>query len=390
LPAVLTGAGIRTSFYYSAFFMALGAHLPFWPLWLAEWGLSTGEVGLYTALGAGIRVVAAIVIPAIADRLDARRHTISVAATTCAMIFLAHFAIDERGVLLVATLASGAVIAGIGPIGEALGVAAARAHAFPYAHARAIGSSGFLFASLLVGVLVPVLHIDFVLWWIAAFFLIVAISAQGHPGGRRVKGQIPPNLMEIRRLLLHKTFVVFIVAMGLLQGSHAVFYAYGSVHWRSLGLGEGTIGALWALGVAAEILFMFTIGTSLVGRVGPVRALYLSGIAGILRWGVMCFDPIGWLNALLQGLHALTFAVAHLGAMAFIARSIEPRLGASAQGALSALAGGLALATGMALAGLLYPTLGGTTYLIGVGFSTCGLIATYALSKLWDGSTVSA
>ena len=37
----------HTSAYYGFLFLALGAHLPFWPLWLSDWGLSAAEIGLY-------------------------------------------------------------------------------------------------------------------------------------------------------------------------------------------------------------------------------------------------------------------------------------------------------------------------------------------------------
>ena len=68
----------------------------------------------------------------------------------------------------------------------------------------------------------------------------------------------------------------------------------------------------------------------------------------MVRWGAMMADPTGWLLWPLQALHALTFAVGHLGAIAFIARAVPPRYGAAAQGATGAMAVGLALALGMA------------------------------------------
>ncbi len=376
---------LHTSLFYAAFFLAVGAHLPFWPLWLADWGLSAGEIGLYTALGTATRVVAGLAIPAVADRLDARRATLVASAIFGAVVVLAHLGIETRPLLIAATIAAGAAIAGIGPIGEALGLAASRAHGFSYARARAVGSAGFLAANLAVGALIPVLDIDFVLLWIVACLVAVALLAPGHPGGRRVQGQSPPDMREIGRLLTRAPFAFFVAAVALLQASHAVFYAYGSVHWRALGLGEGEIGALWAVGVAAEIGFLVTFGTALVARLGPVRSLWLSGIAGLVRWGAMTLDPTGWALVPLQALHAVTFAVAHLGAMAFVAIAVPARYGASAQGALSAVAGGLALALGMALAAALYPTLGGGTYAIGAVFSLLGIAAALLLGRRWNG-----
>ena len=72
-----------------AYFMVGGVYLPFWPLWLEQWGLDAGEVGLFTALGIGIRVVAGLIIPALADRLDARRHTIIACVLVGITVFVA-------------------------------------------------------------------------------------------------------------------------------------------------------------------------------------------------------------------------------------------------------------------------------------------------------------
>jgi PPP family 3-phenylpropionic acid transporter len=38
-----------------------------------------------------------------------------------------------------------------------------------------------------------------------------------------------------------------------MHGSHAFYYAFGTLHWQAQGLGAGLIGALWATGVVAEI-----------------------------------------------------------------------------------------------------------------------------------------
>ena len=387
-PLLLERAGIITSAYYATFFFAIGAHVPFWPLWLADWGLGPGEVGLYTALGSASRVVGGLAIPALADRLDARRMTITVTAIAGAVMFLAHLGVESRALLLLLTLATGAALAGIGPIGEALGIAAARVHGFAYAQARAVGSAGFLAASLAIGATLPLVDIDFVLWWIVLSFVGVAWIIRDHPGGRRVEGQIPPDLREIGALLTRPTFAVFVLAIALLQASHATYYAYGSVHWRVLGLSEATIGGLWAVGVAAEIVLLITVGTAIVARIGPVPALMVCGAAGVLRWSAMVLDPTGWILVPLQALHALTFGIGLLAAMAFIARAVPGRFGASAQGALSAVAGGMALSHGMVIAAGIYPHVGGATYGIGAAFSAAGLVASVWLGRRWCGETV--
>jgi MFS transporter, PPP family, 3-phenylpropionic acid transporter len=385
MAGIASRAGLHTGLFYAGFYMALGAHLPYWPLWLADWGLSAGEIGLYVALGSAVRVIASIAIPSLADRLDARRKTVMVVAACGALIFLAHLGIDARPLLVAATLGTGVALAGIGPIGEALGLAAARSEGFPYAQARGLGSAGFLLSNLAVGALLPVLGADIALWWIVACLAGVALLAPGHPGGRKVEGQIPPDLREIAALLVNPVFALFVATVALLQASHAVMYAYGSVHWRALGIAEPTIGLLWATGVAAEIAFLFTIATAVGERLGAIGCLVICGAAGVLRWSAMTADPTGIVLWPLQTLHAFTFAIGHLGAMIFIARAIPPRFGAAAQGALAATGSGFGIAVGMVVAAALYPSLGGGTYAVGAAFSAGGLALLWLLSRRWLG-----
>lgn len=373
-----------------AFFMVGGVYLPFWPIWLEHWGLDPGEIGLFTALGIGIRVVAGLVIPALADRLDARRHTIIACACVGIAIFVAQTGIRDKSLLLLATLAAGAAQAGIGPIAEALGVAASRVYKFAYAPARGLGSVGFVSANLIVGALIARTGPMIALWWIVGCLLATAMLAVRHPGGRKVQGQIPPRLGEIGQLVLNPTFAIFVAALSFTQASHAVFYAYGTLHWANLGLSEARIGALWAAGVGTEVVLMVTIGGWVVQRLGAVGALTLSGLAGILRWGTMMTDPTGWLLWPLMAMHALTFAVGHLGAMAFIARAVPQRFGAAAQGAAAAMAAGLVLALGTAAAAALYPSLGGRTYGIGVAMSAIGVAICWWLARAWHGQQLAA
>lgn len=382
---LFSGPGRRTTAFYMAFFMIGGVYLPFWPLWLEDWGLDAGEVGLFTALGIGIRVVAGLAIPALADRLDARRHTIMVCAAISIALFIAQLGIRDKSLLLLATLATGAAQAGIGPIGEALGVAASRFYNFAYAPARGLGSIGFLGANLIVGALIARTGPMIALWWIVGCLVATIVLAARHPGGRKVQGQLPPRIAEIGQLVLNPVFGIFVGALAFTQASHAVFYAYGTLHWANLGLSEARIGALWAMGVGTEVIFMVTIGSWMVQRLGAVGALTLSGFAGVVRWGAMMTDPTGWLLWPLMMLHALTFAIGHLGAMAFIARAVPLRFGAAAQGAAAAMAAGLVLALGIAGAAALYPTLGGLTYGIGVAMSAIGIGICLWLARVWHG-----
>lgn len=383
-PRLLSRPGLHTTGFYVALFLATGVHLPFWPLWLSDWGLSPEEIGSYTAVGIAVRVVAGIVIPAIADRLGARRWVLAGCTFGGALLFLWHLGITGRPMLLAATLGTGVAFAGITPVSEALGAAAARAWNFPYAQARGLGSAGFLAANLAAGVLIGWFGSGLALWWIVVCLLVATGLAIGHPGAGKIpSGTLPPRMREIGRLMMNTDFLVFMGAVGFLQGSHAVLYSLATIHWRDLGISGGHIGLLWAASVTAEIVFMVFLGTAVVERLGPVRTMILSCLAGVLRWGVMMGDPsAGWLLPI-QMLHCLTFAAGHLGAVAFISRAVPDRYTAAAQGASASMAGGAVMAGGMLLAAWLYPNLGGRTYGIGAIFSGAGLLLCLVLARRW-------
>lgn len=364
-------------------------HLPFWPLWLSDWGLTASEIGFYTAIGIAVRVVAGIVIPAIADRLDARRWTLAACSAGAAVLFIGHLGITTRPVLLAATVGTGVAFAGITPISEALGLAAARVWSFPYAQARGIGSSGYLVANISGGVLVGWLGSWIALWWIVACLLAAAALAVRHPGGGQVRSAVsPPRIGEMGRMMVNGPFVLFIGVVAFLQASHAVLYSLATLHWRDLGIADGDIGMLWAVSVGAEILFMVFFGTAMVERLGPVWTMGISCAVGVVRWAVMMFDPVGFWLWPTQMLHCLTFGAGHLGAMAFISRAVPDRYAAAAQGASATMAAGAVMAFGMALGAWLYPSLGGQTYGIGVVFSVIGLVLCVALGRRWHGGEI--
>jgi PPP family 3-phenylpropionic acid transporter len=342
-------------------------------------------VGFYVSLGVVTRAFAGLGLPVLADRLGQRRLTLVLISLGAAALVAGHLLIGERVTLAIASLALGALLSGLLPLGEALGAGAALRFRFAYALPRAVGSVAFLIASLATGALVARLGADAAVWWIVVCLLLSAALALGHPGAGSRAGDGAPGFGDILRLLTEPTFALFVLASALCLSSHAVLYAYGSVHWRALGLSEDVIGALWAFSVAVEVGVMLVFGPRLMDRVGPIGALVLSALGGIVRWGVMMTDPTGlWLWVLQIG-HSFTFVAGHLGAIAFIAAAVPERYGATAQGAFMGLGGGILTAIAMVLSAILYPTLGGATYGLALAMSAAGLLATLVLSRVWRG-----
>ena len=374
----------HTSAWYVFFFLFAGAHLPFWPLWLKDWGLSEAEIGAYSAAAIAMRVALGVVLPWIADRLNAPRRMLAILALLMAVLYAAHFWIETRPILFMATLAAAAVAAGMLPMADALSLRAADRNGFAYATARSVGSAAFLAANLVCGLAVARWGVDAALWWIILSFPPLIWLGLRHPGGAGAPvGR--PRLAEAWRLLKSPVFLAAMIAGAATQGSHAVLYAYGSIHWASQGIGDAAIGALWALGVAVEVALMAIWGKALIDWLGAAGAILLAAGAGVFRWIVMTFDPgLIWLWPL-QALHGLTFTAAHLGVMAFVQVAAPPQLAATAQGLTGALAGGIVMAGASFAAAWAYPAFGPDAYWIGAALALAGAAAAIALGRLWDG-----
>ncbi|WP_339947301.1 MFS transporter [uncultured Albimonas sp.] len=383
---LLSGAFLRTSGYYVAFFGAMGVYLPFWPLWLKDWGLTEAEIGAYTSAGIVMRLLAGLALPVLADRMEARRLTLALVGAVGAVLFVLHLAAGAPWVLLALTMLTAGVFSAMMPIGDALGAAAARSFGFEYAHARAVGSASFLVMNVAMGGALALMGADAALWAIVACLVAAAWLGGTHPGGGRVQGGAPPSLTEMRRLVSTPLFVVFALASGFAQASHGVQYVYASVHWRELGVAEETIGLLWAFGVLVEVGLMVFFGPALIRRLGAPGAIALAGGVGAVRWVAMTFDPTGPLLWALQGTHAISFAAAHLGSIAFIQAAAPERLAGAAQAVMQVLGSGVLMAGASALAAVVYPEFGGGAWWIAAAMSAIALVLSLELRRRWDGT----
>ena len=382
-------AAVLTAAYYAAVFGTLGAHLPYWPLWLDTWGLDAEEIGYFLGAATIARIAGTTLMPALGDRFAIRRWIIVAMSLATVVAHLAHLWAGSQTELLALTLMTAFVMAPPVPMGEALGLRAARDAEFAYAPIRAAGSVAFVIANVGIGAGLSVFGPDLVLWTVVAGFLVVAILGAVHPGGGGAAGSEQAPLGEIAGVLRQPVFLVFAIAVSTGQAAHMVYYAYSVLDWTAQGVPERVIGWLWAFGVLAEILLMLGPGRAWVARIGPSVGLVLAALAGLIRWVAMTAAPDVALLWPLQALHALTFALAHLAAMSFFAAAMPARMVGGVQGIKSGLLGGGLGALTLALAGGMVAEHGiPAAYWIAVGLSAVSLAFSVLLLRVWKGGRV--
>jgi MFS transporter, PPP family, 3-phenylpropionic acid transporter len=375
---------LRLKAFYAALFLTLGVQLPFLPLWLTAKGLGAGSIGIVLAIPAVIRIVAIPVATRMADRRDAVRGVIILAAAAAAMGFGAlAFVQGAAAIMLVYALAS-AAYAPVMMLADTYALRGLAQRGRAYGPVRLWGSAAFIAASFGAGALLDWMAPVDLIWLMvgamaiatAAALALLPLSAEP-AGGVLARG-------SASGLLRNPAFLAAIAAASLVQASHALYYGFSTIDWQAAGYDGGVIGALWALGVISEIA-LFALSARLPSSITPL-AMLLAGAAGaVLRWSVMAAAPPAVLLPVLQCLHALSFGATHLGALALVARMAPPGLGATAQGYFS-VANGVTMAVATALAGVLYGRFGSSAYaamaVLAVAGGFCALVAKRAQQSL--------
>jgi PPP family 3-phenylpropionic acid transporter len=349
---------VRLSLFYAAFFFATGVQLPFWPVWLAGRGLGPAEIGALLALSQWVRVAANPVLGVIADRARERsRFMVMLGAATFGGYVLC---LPAHGfaALVVPSLIVAAAATALLPLADATTLAAAAQGGLEYGRVRLWGTIAFIASTLIGGRILAGRSSEVVLALLLGMTALTTASCAALPRS----APILPRPRANYRGLLAPRHLVFVAAATLIQSSHAVYYAFGTLYWQRQGFGDGTIAVLWAEGAVAEVA-LFYAGGRYVRRWGPGALLLLGGGGGLVRWTVTAWTGSLPVLLLIQPLHALTFAAVHLGAMHYLAGAVPQAQAATAQALFTAIVGGVGLGLASLLAGALYGAWGGGAYL---------------------------
>jgi PPP family 3-phenylpropionic acid transporter len=337
-----------------ALFLAIGVFLPYFPVWLAARGFSTEDIGALIAGQIAVRVVASPLAGAMADRTGRRALILALAALLAAVAAAVLVAADDKRVIVVAALVMAAAMGPLIPISEGEAMHLARRHGAHYGRLRLWGSAAFVAANLGAGWFIDRFGVGFLMIPLAAAHLASAATSALMPAdAARRDGDERAATGAFRTLLGEPRFLLFLAAGGLAVASHAAYYAFSALAWKAQGYDAFTIGALWAIGVIAEIVLFFRLATPSGAR--EAVTLIAAGAAGaVVRWVAMAAVLPLPLLAAVQCLHAASFALVHMGAMAWIRATVEPSMRSSAQTLYAAVSGGVFMFAATVLAGRLY------------------------------------
>ena len=352
--------GWRIASVYGALFFGIGVSLPFLPVWLKARGLGVEQIALVLAAQSVLRVVASPLMSHVADRLGRLRPVM----TGCAALALAGllWLAGARGfaAILLGVIAAYAAFAPLMPLTEAYAVSAVKHMAgLDYGRMRLWGSLAFIAGNLVAGASLDVMEAGNLIWLIVAAqaALVGALMLLPPRGAHEEARARAPGQGVVRHSFLSAAFIIFVLAVGLAQGSHALVYGFSALHWKALGHSGAVTGMLWATGVLAEVV-LFWFSGAVMARLGAVRLLMLGAGAAVIRWLGLSLDPPLALLFAFQALHGLSFGASHLGAIEYIKSRVAPERMATAQAIYGAVAGGVFMTGSMWASGKLFRAYG--------------------------------
>lgn len=310
----------RLSGVYFAYFAFVGAFSPFFGLYLQSLGAAAWEIGALNAEMQLVRTVAPNFWAWLADTRGRRERllgaTLAVGAITwCALFWARDFAKLSLALAVTVFFTSAAM-----PLVEASTFSHLRDHLDRYGAIRLWGSIGFIVAVLGIGRLLDTLPLStlpglVLVTLIATFAIAFALPAASQT--RAAHGE------SVWPLLRRPEIALFFGACFLMSVAHGPLYTFYSIHLAAHGYTTTLVGAMWSIGVVAEIV-VFMGMPALLARFGAMTILRWSFAAAIVR-----FVIIGWsvesVAALVfaQILHGATFGSFHAAALALVHRWFE-------------------------------------------------------------------
>ncbi|MFW1676298.1 MFS transporter [Pontibacter sp. JAM-7] len=350
---------LKLSGFYFFYFALLGIMVPYWTLYLKSFGFEAQVIGVLMAILHGSRIFAPYLWGRLADETGQRLKIVRWgAAITWCVFLLIFWQASALGIGLVmlgfsffwnAVLPQFEVIT-LGHLGE-------RKHR--YSQIRLWGSVGFIITVAGVGVLLDWVSVRWLPWmmllamvgiWLSSLW--VAEPAQQSVATKGSAGQ------AFRAVLRQPQVKAFFLICLLVQLGHGAYYTFYSVLMVDLGYTRTEVGALWAIGVIAEVV-VFVFMHRMIESWGVRNIMIGSLVLCVVRWLLIALIPDQKLPMLFaQTLHAATFGCLHAVGIALVHQYFSQRSHGQGQAMYSSFGFGVGGSLGALLSGFLWDAAG--------------------------------
>lgn len=335
---------LRASIYHFTVFASTGAASVYFGIWLSRRGISPDETGIINAMPVLLMLLLNTLIGRIADRASDWKQAIVVLSLIAGVAPVGMFFVsDFWGVLAVWTLCM-VPASSVVPVVDAATLRMTQRRGTSFSFVRGWGTVGYTVTTAVAGPLIGFFGEAAFVPLFLGFAICRALASLQLPRFRAGPGEVLPAATQLRpgrlRDVLKLWFVLPIFGFGVVYASNSPLGSFAGLLWKGQGIDETAIGLLIALSAAAEAVMLFA-WRRLNLKVSARHLIILAALVAVIRWGLMALNPPLWALALLQLLHAFTFAMGYLGGIYFIANWTSEDIAAEAQGFSSVVQQGM-------------------------------------------------
>jgi PPP family 3-phenylpropionic acid transporter len=234
-------------------------------------GLSSADIGLVLGMTQVARTVWSPAIGLVADSLKAPKQMAVLLALACVLANVSLLMSHKIVTLLVLCSITNCLFGAIMPLGESLAVTKLRVG--DYGRVRLWGSVGFIAANVLGGQVIHATGAHWVMPIMVLYSILLAAACMFLPSDPKKTAQQVPTTADSAQsqateksappkrsawteavaLASNAKYIIFLLAVALIQASHATYYSFGTIMLQQAGHSGSVIGLLWGVGVAAEV-----------------------------------------------------------------------------------------------------------------------------------------
>jgi PPP family 3-phenylpropionic acid transporter len=342
---------------YAAYFGFVGLYSPYFGPYLKSLGHSVELIAWSLAMMQAMRFFGPQFWGWLADSSKERVKWLRVGCALGVVSASVFFLNDKNPMwVIVFAVLLNSVLSGVVPLSDAHAMQVCGKDIGMYGRVRLWGSLGFIFSVMGFGQWGVSFGLSDYPWFVVGTLLLTLLCTfyMQEPSAQHIAEHEQHQVTHFKGLLMAPALRWFWCASFCMIAAHGALYGFYSLYLQHHGYGTDVIGALWTVGVVAEVIFFWFQG-SWFGRFSTVAWLRYGALACMLRFAVIASVPASLPVLLIaQCAHALTFAAHHTASMAWLRTHCGPGMLARGQATYTTIAYGLGGFLGTGLAGRLW------------------------------------
>ncbi len=263
------------------------------------------------------RVISGVFFSSLIIKKFGMKNSFRIVAISGLCVSLLYLGTNDKLSLIIVTFLFGLTFFNLTPITETSSSLFLKFENIDYGRVRVYGSLSFMLIGMLVGGFISYISNIFILYTMILLVLIYVIftflpTPKLLTKIDKVDSNTKSNKKSFVWMKNDKNAIILILTFFFLQISHAAYNNYSVLYLENMNITfKWLTGVIVNISIVSEILF-FTFSRRLLKNISAQKLLIFSCLVATFRWFILGLFENVYIFAIMQVLHAVTFALAQL------------------------------------------------------------------------------